>query len=89
MKGRYDLIEIYNGLFDEKRVIAVTDDLMQAVNFIEKMQYFVNENPCYSYDFEKKEDKIDEIADFFPGESFLDIGKIIECKNYKEFLQKK
>ena len=47
-----------------------------------------DENPCYSFDFLKVDDTVNEL-DWFPGQTFDSFGKTINCKNYKEFLEQK
>lgn len=88
MKQRYDIIEIYNGLFDSFSILATTDSLFTAVRMIEHLKKAEEENPCYSFDFKKIDDTVSEL-DWYPGETFDSFGKIIDCKNYKEFLEKK
>ena len=88
MKQRYDIIEIYNGLFDSTRMLATTDSLVCAVHLVEYLKFASENNPCYSFDFKKIDDTVSEL-DWYPGETFDSFGKIIDCKNYKEFLEKK
>lgn len=89
MKQRYDIIEIYNGLFDSRKILATTDDLFNAVRIIEHLKQAEKENPCYSFDFKKIDDTLDKSLDWYPGKTFDSFGKVIDCKNYKEFLEKK
>lgn len=48
-----------------------------------------NPNPCYDYDFKKIDKNVDEVLDWYPSMSLWGDGKIIDCKNYKDFLDKK
>ena len=88
VKMRYAIIETYNGLFDQTTTIAYTVSLFETIKLIEILKKIEEENPCYDYDFKKLTHKVDDAEDFYPGKSFMDIGKVIDCKNYKEFLEK-
>lgn len=88
IKMRYAIVETYNGLFDQRKTIAYTVSLFETIKLIEILKKIEEENPCYDYDFKKLTDKVDEAEDFYPGEGFEDFGKVIDCKNYKEFLEK-
>ncbi len=89
MKQRYDIIEIYNGLFDSTRMLATTESLICAVHLLEHLKFAEKNNPCYSFDFLKIDDTTDETLDWFPGQTFDSFGKVINCKNYEEFLEQK
>lgn len=88
MKNRYHIIETYNGLFDSTRMLAATDSLICAVHLVEHLKFAEENNPCYSFDFLKVDDTVNEL-DWFPGQTFDSFGKTINCKNYKEFLEQK
>ena len=87
MKGRYRIIRHYFGLFDDKRVLCVTDDLMDAVLLCENLEKAYEGN-LYSFDFQKDASDVDEGLDFYPGESLFSFGGVVDCKNLKEFKEK-
>ena len=88
MKQRFNIIQIYFGKFDNKNVIACTDDLMNAVRLVELLNK-ASENTCYEYDFIKIHHLLDPIKDYYPGKSLFSEGTFLTCTNYKEFQEQK
>ena len=88
MRKRYKIYETYNGLFDTKNVLCLTDSLFHAVHIVEQLNKATEDNPCYDYDFVKLVASVDETLDYYPGESFLDEGFVLNCSNYEDFLAK-
>lgn len=86
---RYRIYETYNGLFDSKQHICSADTLFNAVHVVELLKKFEEENPCYSYDFQKVVSFVDSFLDYFPGESLSDEGHVYTAVNYAEFLEQK
>lgn len=84
MQGRYKIIRDYFGLFDDKSTICVTDSLQEAVNLCEALNRVYEDRP-FDFDFEKVAKDVDEGLDFIAGESFFDVGYVIDCKNIKEY----
>ena len=89
MIERYRIYETYNGLFDSKILLCSTDSLFNAVHVVEILKKFENENPCYSYDFQKVVCFIDDLLDYFPGDSFSEKGHVYTAVNYNEFIRQK
>lgn len=83
MQGRYEIIGKYYGLFDDKKVLCVTDSLTDAINICDAFSKVYEDRP-FDFDFKKTTNKIDEILDYYPGESLFDKGEIINCKNMEE-----
>lgn len=88
MKGRYKIIQEYFGLFDEKRAIAVTDALSEAVYLCETLNKAEEDRCTVEYDFKKTVKEVDEGLDFVAGDSFLDLGFVCDCKNLDEYRKK-
>ncbi len=88
MKQRYNIIQRYFGKFDQRNIIAITDDLMNAVRLVEDLNK-ANENTCWSYDFQKIHHLLDPIKDFYPGKGLFNEGTCLTCENYKEYLEQK
>ena len=85
MKGRYQIKQDYFGLFDDVDVICVTDSLHYAVQLCEQLNKSVEERATYQYYFEKTVKDVDDVLDYYPGESFADEGYIYDVKNLEEF----
>ena len=89
MIERYRIYETYNGLFDDKNLICSTDCLFNAVHVVEILKEFENKNPCYSYDFQKVVFSVDELLDYYPGDSLFGKGNVYTAVNYGEFLKQR
>ena len=83
-KSRYKIKQDYFGLFDEVNILCTTDSLFHAVMLCEMLEKAVEDRP-YSHDFVKVAKDVDDVLDYYPGDTFADAGHVYDVKNWEEF----